>query len=277
MIKYRLHWSMHPHKDADWYAAQCARMSEDEVARELDINYTLSVSGRVFTAYQPQRHELAGALPYNPQLPVWRIWDFGKTNAVLYGQLHPDGRRILLHERVLTDSGTVEQVRVAQEDSDQLFAQAAFHDVCDPAGTYAATRDIKPEVDYLHEHGIYPEYQYIVSLPTVGRKRRGLELVQNALSQNVNDTPMLRVYTGGDGTIGGCPILQAAMAGGYCYKKDAAGNVTDRLDEKHPYEDVVDCLLYWFLESHRAAELADHHFEPVYSAGHWSTLVFDQD
>jgi hypothetical protein len=46
-----------------------------------------------------------------------------------------------------------------------------------------------------------------------------------------------------------------AMLGAYCYRKDAMGNVTDKIHEAHPYEDVIDCLIYWFLETDGYSDL----------------------
>jgi len=60
----------------------------------------------------------------------------------------------------------------------------------------------------------------------------------------------------------GCETTIKAFQGGYCYKKDHAGNILDKIDERHPYEDVMDCLIYWFLETEDYIDLNDVDFEP---------------
>ena len=74
---------MHPEKDEGWYTRQKARMSEDEVARELDIQYAMSVSGRVFTAFREHKHARAmskeESIPWLKNRPVVRVWDFGEN------------------------------------------------------------------------------------------------------------------------------------------------------------------------------------------------------
>lgn len=43
-----LHWTLHPHKDQEWYEKQKARRTAREVAQELDIDYEASGSERIF-------------------------------------------------------------------------------------------------------------------------------------------------------------------------------------------------------------------------------------
>lgn len=43
-----LHWTLHPHKDQEWYEREKSRRTPREVAQELDIDYEASGSERVF-------------------------------------------------------------------------------------------------------------------------------------------------------------------------------------------------------------------------------------
>lgn len=252
MKKYRLHWSVHPEKTKEWYEQQCKRRSEDNVAKELDINYALSVSGKVFGEFKTQRHVVTNPFTVSRGLPVYRIWDFGKTNCILYGQIDQYGRRRLLHERVLgkpeSPSNFNEQLRVALTDSKRLFDSCHFVDICDPAGSYDDHRGASTEVDQLHERGIYPEYRIIKELPTNVKKKRGRELLRADLQATPNGGEAFQLYCSVNNDAG-CPVTKRALSGAYAYRKDTAGNITDKIDEKHPYEDVIDCLIYWYLET----------------------------
>ena len=43
-MKYlRLHWSMHPYYDKDWYEWKTRDMTEEQVAQELEINYNVAI------------------------------------------------------------------------------------------------------------------------------------------------------------------------------------------------------------------------------------------
>jgi hypothetical protein len=70
--------------------------------------------------------------------------------------------------------------------------------------------------------------------------------VQDDLVKLVAGKPKLNVYVG-DGF--GCPNLAKAFAGGYRYKVDKSGAILDKVHEVHPYEDVIDCLYYFYIES----------------------------
>jgi hypothetical protein len=240
-------------------------MSEDEIARELEINYSLSVSGKVFSAFKQERHIHESPIVYDKKLPIYRIWDFGKTNAILYAQIDRYGRKRLLHERVLgskgilnqhkedrIDSNIQEQARVALNDSRVLFEDAIeFIDICDPAGSYDDERLATPEVQYLEAEpfNLRMHYSRIIALPTRDRKVRGRSMITKDLQETPGGKEAFMLYCPGTNDEG-CPTLKQAFLGGYCYKKDANGNILDKIKEpNHPYEDVIDCLIYLYLET----------------------------
>lgn len=76
---FTMHWTQHPLKDDLWYAFECARRSEEEVAQEIDISYTKSQEGRVYKEWNDQ-NVFWGYHEYNPQLPLYVGWDFGKED-----------------------------------------------------------------------------------------------------------------------------------------------------------------------------------------------------
>jgi len=87
--KRTLHWTKHPERSDDWYKAQCANMTRDQVARELDISYEKSVAGQIYEMFDFAKQ--VGKYPYDPALPLYCGWDFGIGNptAVLWFQERP--------------------------------------------------------------------------------------------------------------------------------------------------------------------------------------------
>ena len=85
IVRIRLHWSLHPNKDQAWYEEQKSKRTKLDVAKELDISYEDSVTGKVY----PEFTERATfqKLEYNPALPLYCGWDFGKDmNAIIWTQ-----------------------------------------------------------------------------------------------------------------------------------------------------------------------------------------------
>ena len=255
MRKISLHWTLHPEKTEEWYKEQCARSSTDAIARELDINYALSVSGRVFSSFKPHKH--VSEVPFEPikGMPIYRIFDFGKrNNATLYAQFDRAGRLKIFHERVLgdsekdkVDSSNDEQFETAIRDTEKLFNGFEIIDICDPQGA-SSTHGGGPDIEQLEKYtNQVPWYQMILSIPTQKRKSMARSMLDSLLQKSPNGEEAFQIYVGDTGE--GCPILKRALQGGYSWKRDHNGNVLDRVNEVHPYEDVIDCVFYLLLET----------------------------
>ena len=91
-----LHWRLHPLKDEQWYAYECKRKSEEEVAQELDISYTKSKVGRVYPEWNDTNVKI-GMYEYNDNLPLYVGMDFGKSDdtAIIWAQPSRDGLVII--------------------------------------------------------------------------------------------------------------------------------------------------------------------------------------
>lgn len=87
-----LHWKLHPLKDDFWYNFECSRRTAEEVAQELDISYSKSRTGRVYSEWSEQNVR-RGLFPYDETLPLYIAWDFGKTDdtAIIWAQPKRDG------------------------------------------------------------------------------------------------------------------------------------------------------------------------------------------
>lgn len=245
---YTLWWPIHPGKSRVEYKATKENKSEDKLASEWDINYSLSVSGRVFNQFKEHRHVMKDKhMPYDRRYKLYRIWDFGRVNATLYMQVDEYNRKRILLERILENSNTPDQLAVAQQDEKEYFPGARIIDICDPAGSYQDERGNSTDIDILEDAGVYPEFDRILHLPHRTRKERGLERIKVDLQKTPKGEEGFKLWCPDEDT--GCPVLKKAFEGGYAYKKDISGNLLDKVDEKHPYEDVMDNLIYFYIQT----------------------------
>lgn len=72
-----IHWSQHPLKDDAWYKRETARMSVEDVAQEIDINYHRSARGVVYPTFATL---LRGEFPYERGMSLFCCWDFGVSD-----------------------------------------------------------------------------------------------------------------------------------------------------------------------------------------------------
>jgi hypothetical protein len=220
----RLHWRQYPGKDDAWYARQQRRMSADELARELDIQYQLSSRDRVFTGFS--EHHRAELQPLAGRKIV-RSWDFGyHCPACLLIQVD-DRERLLVLREVVGDrellSGFASRVQAVCQES---FPDFEFEDVCDPAGAQRSDKSALTSIEILNTLGIYPFHDR-------SRILDGVELIRLKLAEVADGLPALRVDDS-------CRHLLEAFESGYRY----AANAPEQIVEEHPYEDVMDCLRY---------------------------------
>lgn len=108
----RLHWTEHPlryHGEVDpdtgrptseWYRQMCASMTPDQIARELDIDFSRSASGLVYPEFSYDKH-MSNEVAYDSALPLYGCMDFGigaATAAYLF-QVAPSFPRVrVLHD-----------------------------------------------------------------------------------------------------------------------------------------------------------------------------------
>lgn len=229
-----VHWREHPHKDEAWYARQKARLSEDELARELDINYELSRTDRVFRHFgEPHK----AALDWLRGTRIIRSWDFGyHCPACLFVQIDADGRVLVLHEVVGSADLLSDFAKRVLEAGKERFPGAEFEDICDPAGAQKSDKSTRTSIEILNTLGIYPHFDR-------AGIRDGIELIRMKLAEQVpTEGAFGQIQPSGPGLLVDrhCLQLIAAFEGGYRYAKP-----DDELPyQEHPYEDVMDCLRY---------------------------------
>ncbi len=220
-----LHWKLHPEKDETWYQNQIRRMSPDEIARELDINYNLSLSNRVFSGFgeKHKREKLAPILGRR----ILRSWDFGfHFPACVFVQIDDYDRVLVLHEMVGHQELLKHFAERVLKVSDSLFPEFEFEDICDPAGSQRSDKSDKTSIDILNNLGVYPFFQRSLIIS-------GIERIRMKLAAETEGIPTLLIHHR-------CRHLIDAFEGGYRY----ASTDHELPYQEHPYEDVMDCLRY---------------------------------
>lgn len=231
-----LHWSLHPHKTQAWYEAQCQRMTPDEIARELDINYRLSIRNRVFNEFAP-KHK-ASNLQLNAHRRVVRVWDFGyHCPACLLMQEDERGRWLVLREYVGQRVALVPFAQQVLRDMEQRYGlDLMVSDYCDPAGGQVNDKGEHTSIDLLNQLGIYPQGVRCPLVGSIEKVRHALLEERPPLNGQGDSSPALLIDSEG------CPQLVLAFEGGYRYPPNAHDSELPL--EEHPYEDVMDCLRY---------------------------------
>jgi len=72
---HRVHWSKHPLKDQAWYDGEKESRSKQDLAAEVDIDYTASISNKAWENFSYQKHVTTEEL-YNTELPIIMACDF---------------------------------------------------------------------------------------------------------------------------------------------------------------------------------------------------------
>jgi hypothetical protein len=74
--------------DDEWFADMRESMGEITFNREVLMDRTASTAGRVYATFSRKKH--VGDYPYNPELPLATIWDFGYSDETYIGFIQKD-------------------------------------------------------------------------------------------------------------------------------------------------------------------------------------------
>jgi hypothetical protein len=167
-----LHWRLHPGRDDAWYERQVANMTPDQVARELDISYEKSIAGQIYHMFDFAKQ--VGTYEFNPELPLYRGWDFGIGNptAILWIQECPIPGQALPEIRIIDEleENGKEPPWFAKEVKAKPYTHAVRDiygnlipkeaiDFGDPAGKQTSL-NLKSWVSWLSEFGIKIQVRY---------------------------------------------------------------------------------------------------------------------
>lgn len=250
----RLHWRDHPLKDEAWYEAIKKRLSKDELAREHDISYEHSVEGIVFGDFTDS-HVVKEAYQFDPFKRTIVAFDFGRTMSAILAQKDEYERLHVFKELVidpaakygLKGENTADLGRMVKSYLADLTIKSPISYVCDPAGNNPDHRTKTTDVQTLEAMGLGP-LEFKKAHAMRDRLKEGVSLTKKKLSERIAGGESILVYEPG------CPILLEAFRSGYRYQQDHTGNITDKIQQEHPYEDVMDCLRYILIEKFTVSE-----------------------
>ncbi len=79
-----------------WYDDAVLELTDEQVAQELDIDYTASLTARVYPEFDPVLHVAERDIPYDPYLRIETYWDYGvHPTAVVICQEGPLELRVI--------------------------------------------------------------------------------------------------------------------------------------------------------------------------------------
>jgi hypothetical protein len=228
-------WHDHPEMTKEWYEGEVNRLPSDEVAREIDINYSLSARGIIYKEFK-DAHILRGKFTPSPHKKVIRFLDYGKTCAGLFSQKDEWGGITFFHEIVLIDETNPTNKLGAQIKAYSLeLACDGFADHDDPAGTSDNyVNEDETSFKVVQQYGIRPTHH--VQGSQQARRRNRIEMSKHMLAQFPEGKPIIRIHES-------CRYLIDALQSGYRYKIDnKTQEVTEEILEEHPHEDLADCF-----------------------------------
>lgn len=251
----RLHYTCDPERaDKDWVDQTVkgyhGGLTGSMWQREMEIDFG-SYSGLPIYPLFNKDHSIS-QVKYNPNIPLWRGWDFGYRNpAVVFLQLWPDNTLVYLHEvfptldkEALPGISTENMVRLVMAETDRLFPNASepdlsagVYDFCDPAGNQKKETSDFSSIEVLQKFGLDPEYA------VVGRKNR---------------IDYARVYVEGTHEDGkpkflinsSCPLGIEAFSAAYRFPEEDKGQADrempdlSRKVQSQPYIHIMDAFEY---------------------------------
>ncbi len=242
--KLTLHWSEHPLKTQEWYEGEKARRSPAEIAQELDINYDQSVEGVVFKEFNNRAHVVSEAYVFKPDWKTVVSFDFGLTCSALISQIDPYETLHVFKEIIFHNTGSTEDIAEAVRQfmgKHETRGQIIY--TCDPAGTTGEfkTKSKVTDVQILEAAGFKPMlFHKAKRMPN--RLRDGISLMQRLLSTRYQGRERIQIYEQE------CETLIEAFQSEYHYKETNKGELVQVVEEKHPWEDIMDCLRYQVIE-----------------------------
>jgi len=228
---FTLHWSRHPFKDNEWYEKIKKEkiMTSQEIAQELDIDYTTSAGNPVFADFRKEKH--TGEFQVNPFKPIFRGWDFGYHHpAVVFAQFD-DFERLIVLDEIMGEDILLEVFVKDYVLGKYKNHQGRFVDFCDPAGSHKNDVSEKTSIEILNSCGIYPIWRK----SEIGE---GLTIIRKMLIEDRAGKPAIMIDKR-------CKVLIDGFLGGYHYPEKTEGKPEKELPEKDGYyEHLMDALRY---------------------------------
>jgi hypothetical protein len=241
-----LHWVLHPEKAKDlqiingrptssWYREEVRTNSAEDVAKEVDISYKSTIKGRVFDKYG-FGHQDRDLKPVKNK-PIILAWDPGLHFFVLFGQVDSYERVLFFRELYLKEAHLDDVAEAVKDICAREFYGWDFEHCGDPYGMHRqVSMQVESEYAALKRlHDISVLNAFPAGMASKDKVIARNDLLNHKMGKYSHDRPMLLVNPEK------CSLLDRAFAEEYRRKVDENGEVIPVIDEKHPYEDAVDC------------------------------------
>jgi hypothetical protein len=231
-----------------WYEEQKAKLDPITLASQVDISYDNSVGGKIFGDLYSEWHQVRdGSLSPVIGQPILICFDPGVHFFVSFTQFDHHDRYLVLDELYFANADIDSVAEAIQRKQRQRFRDYKFEYIGDPAGGSVNTsmHRLKSEYLYLLEtYGWQIEYNFQGANRAEWVDNRNAALKRYltrhcpTLSTAVAPSPMVLV------DVRQCKHIHDALSGGYRYKSDYSGQLSHRIDARHPHEDAADCTTY---------------------------------
>jgi len=232
-----LHWKLHPFKDEDWYEKKKENKSDQEVAQELDISYTVSSGKAFYRGFFRSMH--FKKLRVNPMQELILGWDYGYHHPnCMITQLIPQGNLVILDNILGENCLITDFADIVRTHLNLFYPDYPVRCFGDPAGDQVSDKSELTSVQLLAQKGFLvssrpsnlPETNLIARKQIIESR---LKLLINGLPGiAVNDNPRTQ-------------IVAEAFEGGFHYPgSDRHGFIKSKPVRDGYYEHPMNSLDY---------------------------------
>ncbi len=217
---------------AGYYEKLRASYSPDMIERLIEGEWMSTFDGQPVYPEFSKTHQVGGLISkYDPFRPIIRFWDFGYQHPYCgWGQMDWEGRFLVFHELLGTNIEATAFARKCKAETARLFPQATdFTDFGDPA--VAQQKDTGKTLAEFAKEGITIRYKR----STIDE---GVRAVRQGLSQMIRGEPSIQIDPSS------CPILCAALRGGYRLKEGVGNDRTPKPFKDGFYDHPADAFRY---------------------------------
>lgn len=201
-------------------------LDEDRFQQEHGLSFSSWAGKAVYPMFKEKEH-IKEDLWFNPDLPLWRSWDFGYHRpAVVYAQVHGG---LWVFGEVMGEDMTLDRFidQVVLPYQDRVFpGHSYFIDTADPAGMQVTDKSDWTSFTLLANRGIFP-------LAIRSEINAGLTIVRQKMA-----TGAFKIHPR-------CRLLIEGFQGGYRYDEQKEGKPAPLLPKKDGfYDHLQDALRY---------------------------------
>ena len=181
---YTMIWKLHPLKDEKWYENERKRRTKEDLAAEVDIDYTASIKS---PAYLFKRSMHVGDVAYNKHWPIELTCDFN-VNPMCWAIAHDRNGMSLYFDEIAikhrtTTSKAIEKFcrRYSNHEEKKLYVYG------DASGGYGSTKSKESDYDIIRDIARQHKWEVILMIPRKNPAIRERLNATNKRLQNPDD------------------------------------------------------------------------------------------